>query len=90
MVQEIANNFKSTSRFEAYDHSKIINGFGHLYAMFRMILDHHGGNDFRSPHDHVRERRPLNMVGKTAEGINALTDEVNDYFGDHLPALLHV
>jgi hypothetical protein len=41
--------------FEAYDPTKMEHGFGHLFATFRKIFEHRGGNDFRSPHDHVRE-----------------------------------
>jgi len=82
--------------FAAYDHTKLENGFGHLFATFRKILDHQGGNDFLSPHDHVRENiaagRPLNYVGMNIPQVNALVDVVNNYFeGDDVyPPLGHL
>jgi len=78
--------------FEAYDPTKIEHGFGHLFAVFRKILEHRGGNEFRSPHDNVRANiaagNPLNFVGMQRDQINDLIDEVNDYFDgveDDLP-----
>jgi len=66
--------------FGAYDLTKLENEFGHLFATFKRILDHQGGNDFKSPHDHVRENiaagRPLSYVGMNIPQVNALKDVV--------------
>lgn len=83
--------------FEAYDHTKLEHGFGHLFATFRKVLEHRGGNDFRSPHDHVRENiaggLPLNFVGMNIPQVNELVDIVNNYFvddQDNYPPLGHL
>jgi hypothetical protein len=36
-----------TEGFEAYDPRKLESRFGHLFSVFRKILEHRGGNEFR-------------------------------------------
>jgi len=69
-----------TEAFDAYDSAKIDSGFGHLFAVFRKILEHRCGNKSRSPHDHVCENiaagRSLNFVNMTVEQINELSSKM--------------
>lgn len=75
--------------FEEYNPDKIEAGFGTLFAVFRKVLDHRGGNNFRNPHDHVRDNmnsgNKLNFVHITLIEANALIELVNNFFAGELP-----
>jgi hypothetical protein len=69
-----------------YDDEKLNSAYGHLFAVFRKILEFRGGNNFPSPHDNVRNNirtgNPLNFLQPEMDrdAINALIDKVNAHF----------
>jgi hypothetical protein len=73
--------------WEAYDEQKIAIQFGHLFAVYGEVLLHEGGNNYKIPHSHVRQkfdsRQPLNIVPISDDEIRRLRDLVVQYAVDH-------
>jgi len=47
--------------FDSYDSNKLETQYGHLFACFNSILEDHGGNEYKNPHNDVRKKVKLNL-----------------------------